>query len=366
MSLRIEQIDKRFAASEALVKRFPTIKMYELTQSEAKVYGLHHTGEDGVFSRMPVELADSINPSISTLSRHTAGGRIRFRTDSPFVAIRAKRLNGFYMRHMPLSGSTGCDIIVGRGKDAYTIKMCAPIRVDDDWFEDGEKVMPKGEEFVKEMRDITVTLPLYGGLSEFYIGIDENSTLLAPEPYTHGKVAFYGSSVTQGGCATRSGNSFDVIISRMMDCDVHNLGFSGSGKGEPEVAHYIASLDLAAFVMDYDHNAPNPEHLEATHKPFFEIIRAAHPELPVIFMSRVRPETSTREESNKRREIIKATYLDAVAKGDKNVYFIDGETVFPKDERDFCTVDGAHPNDLGFMYMAKAIMPYLRKVFGEE
>ena len=54
MSLRIEQIDKRFAASEALVKRFPTIKMYELTQSEAKVYGLHHTGEDGIFSRMPV------------------------------------------------------------------------------------------------------------------------------------------------------------------------------------------------------------------------------------------------------------------------------------------------------------------------
>ncbi len=363
MGLKIEQIDKRFAASEALTKRFPTIKLHELTASPAKVYGLHHTGENGIFARMPVELADSINPSISTLARHTAGGRIRFRTDSPFVAIKAKRLNKFYMRHMPLSGSTGCDIMVGRGKDMYTIKMCAPIRVDDEWFEDGESVMPKGVEYVKEMREITVSLPLYGGLSEFYIGIDENSTILPPEPYTYGKVCFYGSSVTQGGCATRSSNSFDLIVSRMMDCDVHNLGFSGSGKGEPEVAHYIAGLDLAAFVMDYDHNAPNPEHLEATHKPFFEIVRAAHPDIPVIFMSRVRPETSTREESNKRREVIRATYLDALAKGDKNVYFIDGETVFPADERDFCTVDGAHPNDLGFMYMAKAVMAELKKAF---
>jgi len=365
MGLRIEQIDKRFAASEALVKRFPTIEMYNLTQCAAEVYGLHHTGEDGIFARMPVELADSINPSISSLARHTAGGRIRFRTDSPFVAIRAKRLNTFYMRHMPLSGSTGCDILVGRSDSLRTIKMCAPIRVDDEWFEDGAPVNLKGEEFVKEVREITITLPLYGGLSEFYIGIDKDSQLLPPEPYTYGKVVFYGSSVTQGGCATRSGNSYDNIISRMLDCDIHNLGFSGSGKGEPEVAHYIASLNPAVVVMDYDHNAPNPEHLEATHKPFFEILRNAHPDLPVLFMSRVMPETTTLAESDKRREIIRATYLDAVAKGDKNVYFLDGTTVFPPDEKDFCTVDGAHPNDLGFMYMARAVMPYLLKIFNK-
>lgn len=365
MSLHIEKIDKNFAPSEALVTRFPTIKMYNSIDCAAEISGLHHKGEDGVFSRLPLELS-KINPSIENLSRYLAGGRIRFRTNSPFVAIKAKKLNTFYMRHMPLSGSTGCEIYVDSGKDMRFIKMCCCIRTDDLWFEDGANIARKDDAPNSDFVDVTIALPLYGGLTDIYIGIDENSKLLPPSPQSHGMVLFYGSSITQGGCACRAGNSYDGIIAKMYDCPIYNLGFSGSAKGEPEIAEYIADLHPEVFVYDYDHNAPTAEHLEATHKPFFEIVRAKNPTMPIIFMSRPMAETIGAKLSDRRRDIIYKTYTEAVAAGDKNVYFIDGATLFPDELREYCTVDGSHPNDLGFMCMAKTVGAVLEQIWAKK
>lgn len=361
----IERIDKNFAVSAPLETRFPTIKIYSLEESGAEVCGLHHKGENGVFCRLPQELLPSLSENIQNLAYHTAGGRVRFRTDSPFVGIKVKLRSGFYMRHMPLSGSSGCDIYVGRGSKTHHVRMACPITTDKIEYEDGAFVEPPPGVPERIMRDITVTLPLYNGITEISIGIDKDSTILPPTPYTHGRVVFYGSSVTQGGCATRSGNSYDGLLSRWLDCDVYNLGFSGSARGEKETAEFIVSLNPAVFVMDYDHNAPTAEHLENTHEPYFKIIRNTLPELPVIFISRPNIEVGEGiEDGKRRREIIKRTYNNALAAGDKNVYFIDGNAMFPPDMREYCSVDGSHPNDLGFMYMAKAVEPYLIKLFG--
>lgn len=141
-----------------------------------------------------------------------------------------------------------------------------------------------------------------------------------------------------------------------MDCDHINLGFSGNGKGELFIAEYIAGLDMSACVLDYDYNAPDEAHLKATHEPFFKAIRSKHPRLPVVFISS--PNTALFTE---RRAIIKQTYENAVSAGDKNVWFIGGETMYGVKDRDACIVDGTHPNDFGFMRMAKTIYPVLKK-----
>ena len=62
-----------------------------------------------------------------------------------------------------------------------------------------------------------------------------------------------------------------------------------------------------------------------------------------------------RPEDRERRSIIYSTYLKAVRSGDQNVYFIDGYSLFGGEGRDGCTVDGCHPNDLGFYRMADVI-----------
>ena len=169
-------------------------------------------------------------------------------------------------------------------------------------------------------------------------------------------IVFYGSSITQGGVASRPGNAYTAIASRRLCCDHINLGFSGSAKGESEIAEYIAGLDMKAFVYDYDHNAPNSEHLRLTHEKLYRRIRESHSDIPYIMISK----PTGYEHDRVRRAIIMDTYRNAVNDGDENVYFLDGATLFVGDEREACTVDGCHPNDLGFYRFAKALEPILK------
>ena len=121
---------------------------------------------------------------------------------------------------------------------------------------------------------------------------------------------------------------------------------------------------MSVFVYDYDHNAPNPDHLQKTHEPFFLRFREKQPNTPVIMMTR--PKTAYTDDEKRRRDIVRKTYDNAVNRGDKNVYFLDGETFYGDVDRDLCTVDGIHPNDLGFYRMALAIEPLLKKLLESQ
>ena len=163
-----------------------------------------------------------------------------------------------------------------------------------------------------------------------------------------------------GGCASRPGNAYPAILSRRLNVDHVNLGFSGGGRGEEPIADYIASLPMRVFVMDYDHNAPNAAHLFATHEPMFRKIREKQPDLPVVMMTATTmPRFS--DDRAKRREIIRSTYLHAKEAGDENVYFVDGGALLDP-YSDYATVDGAHPNDYGFVVIADALEKILSEI----
>ena len=212
-------------------------------------------------------------------------------------------------------------------------------------------------------REITVNLPLYSGITELYIGLDEGATLTAAEPYKIAKpVVFYGSSITNGACASRPGMTYESMVSRRLGCDFHNLGFGGSARGEAVMAEYIAGMEMSAFVLDYDHNAPTVEHLERTHEPFFNTVREKHPDIPIVMLSR--PYDLNTDGLKKRYEVVKKTYENAKARGDENVYLICGYKLFEGMNSDF-TVDAIHPNDLGFLRMATAVGDTLEKAFAK-
>ena len=126
------------------------------------------------------------------------------------------------------------------------------------------------------------------------------------------------------------------------------------------MADFINTIPMKAFVYDYDHNAPTVEHLRDTHEAFFLRIREKNPLLPVIMMTR----PGKTEKFEERREIVRKTYENAIARGDKNVYFIDGQTFFGEKDRNLCLADNVHPNDLGFYRMAEVIEPVIKKVLG--
>ena len=325
------------------------IKFYDIDDSPFKIYGVWRDGD--MYYRVPRPVAETVSKNIIQKCSQTAGGRVRFKTNSPYVAVKLDLHNVEQIAMMTVVGTMGLDVYA----DGVFKKSLLPP------FHQGEgnleAIVQLGEACERE---ITIHFPLYSGVRSFYVGIDENATLSPAKPYKiETPVVYYGSSITNGGCCTRPGMTYEAQISRMLDCNHHNLGFGGSAKGEVEIAEYVASLDMSAFVYDYDYNARNAEYLLETHARMFNIVRAKHPTLPIIIITR--PDVIPSADRDSRFAAIKKTYDDAIAAGDKNVYFIDGSSFFDGLSNDF-TVDGVHPTDLGFFYMAKGVAKVLEKI----
>ncbi len=347
----ITEIDKNLKV-ETNIKRDGLVFKNALDEP-FKIYGVYHDGKQ--YRRLPDDVAEKTNPGVHSLSTRTTGGRVRFITDSPYVAIKAMLPHMSKFPQMSVSGQSGFDMYTyENGKYIPVKSFLPPYDFADTYdgvcdFNDGEKE-----------RFITVNLPLYDDVYELYIGIKEGSVLKEAPEYKHNiPVVYYGSSITQGGCASRPGMNYEAILSRNYDIDYINLGFAGSGRGEQIMADYIASLDMSVFVFDYDHNAPTIEHYEKTHEPFYKTVRAAHPDIPIIIMTR--PKVNLSEEELKRLEIAKATYENAKARGE-NVYFIPGYELCEL-SGDEGMVDGCHPTDFGFFSMASRISREFEKIF---
>ncbi len=318
--------------------------------------GFHWLAQEGLYYRLPKDKLNSFNEGISWLGTNTSGGILRFKTDSGSLSLRCQLAKVHHMPHMPSSGHSGLDFYLGSGCN----KTFHAIAMPPEGTASFESRILDGAE--RKLREWTVYFPLYNGVNEVEIGIDEGAALLAPSPFTIEKpFVFYGSSITQGGCASRSGNSYVNMLSRWFDAPVLNFGFSGSAKGEPEMADILRELDASLLVIDYDHNAPSPEHLQDTHENFFKRIREKKPLLPIVLISLPNFEKNV-EINTRRRAIIHNTYEKAIADNDKNVYFIDGESLFGSHSRELCTVDTVHPNDLGFYRMARRISSTIRQI----
>lgn len=350
----IEKIDKNFGCGTKIEK--DNIRFYDALCEPFKIYGIFYEG--GKWRRVPEAVAKTVSEGVYALHANTAGGRVRFKTDSPYIAISAKMPTMGRMPHFTLCGAAGFDLYLnGANQGVFRPPFDAS---------GGYEAIREGYEYTAEygtygeVRNVEINFPLYSDVSELYIGVAEDSLILPPDPYKiECPVVYYGSSITQGGCASRPGTSYQAFLSRELDLNYINLGFSGNAKGEDEIANYIKTLDMSAFVYDYDFNAPSYEHLEATHERMFKIIREANPTLPIIIMSKPKPVLDSL--NLKRLELIKKTYENAKASGDENVYFIDGRELMEFAGKEG-TVDTTHPTDLGFFSMAKRLSPVLKQI----
>ena len=341
----ISIIDKKFKVDAAIDKS--GLKFYSVDEKPFRLYGVIREG--GAYVRLPSAIAKTVSTGVDELNYETAGGRVRFATNSKRIAIIARFISEQHSPHMPFSNRAGIDIYI---EHRYSGTFMPPAFMPSFAFE-SLKSFGEGDKLV------TLNFPCYGNLCELFVGLDEGATLTEAMEYKYERpVVYYGSSITQGGCASRPGMSYQAMLSRWLDCNHLNLGFSGNAMGEKEITDYMANLDMSVFVCDYDHNAPNVDHLRATHEPLYKAIRKKNPELPIILISR--PCVTEAEDRLERLEIIKATYNNAISNGDENVWFIDGSTFFDFDSNEY-TVDDCHPTDLGFYLMAKGIEPVLRE-----
>ncbi|NLL83305.1 MAG: hypothetical protein GX230_03585 [Lentisphaerae bacterium] len=357
---KIEDMDTNFkqaapvADEKGIVWRAPTDGPFE-------VRGLWWYKEnDYGYSRLPKRAEQIVRPDVWSLGQCPASGRVCFRTDSTMLALRHENSRTGNMVHFAITGSDGLFVYEGEPLLERPWNMSVPYLGGTAMEKEIVRDMPR------RMRTFTVYLPLYAPLSKIEIGLDAEAVIEAPPPCRLDKpIVFYGTSITQGGCASTAGGDFVSAVGRKLNLDVINLGFSGNGRGEPEMAHLIAEIDAAAFVLDYCANT-TVNLLDETLPVFIDILRQKHPETPIICMSKIHYygevfNAAGRINCEKQRDVMIRHYIERRGAGDNNIHFIDGWSLVGAGE-DMALVDGVHPTSQGFAIMAERLVAPLRHV----
>ena len=329
------------------------MKTYSYLDEPLRIFGVVDFEKTRRLRRLPDALREEI-PSLVFLGQRCPGARLCFRTNAKKVTLHIDFETFKPDVGMSVYAAQSAFVYVGDRPVSRFAGLIHP--------KDYENKSFSGNFFKSgDMEDVTIFLPRNEVIADIRIEVSDDALVEAPTPYRYSRpIVYYGSSITEGGCSCNHSNAYNAILSRWLDVDYYNLGFSGNAKGELPMADFINGIDMSVFVYDYDHNAPNVEHLEKTHEPFFKRIREAHPDLPILMMTR--PKACYNEENSARREVVRRTYENAVAAGDTLVRFLDGETFYGDVDRELCSIDGVHPNDLGFYRMATAIRPVLEEL----
>lgn len=344
------------------------IEWYSIREKPFKTYGIFYSEKEELYRRLPEEVANNVSEAVSTLSKQTAGGRVRFTTNSPYVVLSAKEPFSLPLSHMAICGTHGFSLFANG-------RFVGTFRPQWEKFLQSEKstIVVDGIKnpyvLADEPYQAELFFPLYSAVKEVFVGLKKGCILRESKEYTHiTPILFYGSSITQGACATKPGDDYVNRLSRMLDTDILNLGFSGNALAEPEMREYLTSLSSSIFVMDYDYNAPTVEYLEKTHYKLYETFRFVHPVVPIVMMTMPTIDGYEQRPYNAdRKKVIFESFNRAKARGDNNVYLVDCYGCFGNLENGECgTVDDCHPDSLGFLRMAQRVYPLLNQLLNNN
>jgi hypothetical protein len=160
--------------------------------------------------------------------------------------------------------------------------------------------------------------------------------------------------------------SYQAILGRELNIDFVNLGFSGNGKGEAALARAVAEIDSSCYVLDFAQNNRTVESVAEVYGPFIDILREKRPGVPIVSITPIyaaREAFDPNSEIEKMRSHIRETVSRRIAAGDRRLQLVEGTDLLGPVRGDGL-VDGSHPNDLGFQWMADGLAPRLRKVLG--
>ncbi|MCW1883873.1 SGNH/GDSL hydrolase family protein [Luteolibacter flavescens] len=309
------------------------------------------------YDRLPAKAEKTVRKVVWDLSRHSTGMAVRFRTDAREIHVRYSLMSSrLAMPHMPATSVSGIDLYARDAKGTWrwvAVTKPAAQTVNARLIEG----MEPGE------REYMAYLPLYNGVEKLEIGVPSAARFTAL-PAREKPVVFYGTSITHGASASRPGMTHVAILGRRLDRPVMNLGFSGNGRMEMEIADLMTELDPAVFVIDCLPNIARAREVTERTEPLVRRLRAARPDTPIILIEdRSYAHSWVHERSRRRSELtraaLRATYDKLVASGVKHLHYLEGGNLLGSDGD--ATTDGSHPNDLGFTRQADAIEPVLRK-----
>ena len=358
----VRNFDPKMAAKD--VRDSENLKWYDPAEAPFVVSGLNWFKDEKKYQRFREESIPLLNeraPGAAFLSRCPTGGQIAFETNASRIVIAAKLAGINEMDHFASTGVCGVDCYISYPGEKFCFEGVT--RFDDrkDYY-----CCELIEGRSAENKKVILNLPLYIGLEAVSIGLPKDAYVAAPSWKKDEKpIVFYGSSITQGGCASRPGMLYTNILSRWMNREFLNFGFSGSGLGEIEIAEELSEItNPALYVLIYEPNAGVT--IKNTLDDFIACLRLKHSDTPILIISRQYVHYEQHIENKKAilddlRNFQEETVSKLKKQGDKNIYFLDGSILLGEDA-DECTVDGNHPTDLGFYRIACNLRPVLEKL----
>lgn len=312
------------------------------------------------FDRLPAKAKAMVPEPVWDLSRHSAGMSFDFETNATSLRIRSTvLLKRLAMPHMPATGVSGLDLYGWHNNDWAWAAVVKPET------QTHEGVLVDG--FEPAMRRWRLYLPLYNGVEQIEVGVPEGAAFTMIEPRTR-PVVFYGTSILHGASASRPGMAWPSIVGRRLDVPTLNLGFSGNGKMEIELAQLLTEVDAAAYVVDCSPNM-NPTLIQERAGPFLRLLRERRPEVPLVLIqdrqyghSWLKAAPRALNEGN--AKALETAFDELVAAGAKNVALVRAEELLGNRPWEMLT-DGSHPNDAGMMRYADAVAPLLARLIGK-
>lgn len=352
MSKSIEELDPNFQSTQVDENGMVWCDARALT-----LEGVGWPGESQAYTRLPDRAEGVVRPEVWELSRHSAGVCVRFVSDAATIAARwTLRNSRLAMAHMPATGVSGLDLYA---RDASAHWRWSAIGIPSAL----ENEVTLLSDVPRQTREYAAYLPLYNGTAQLALGVPQGATLEPAPPRRNPKtIGFYGTSVVHGGCAARPGMAYPAIVGRALDCATINLGFSGNGRGEAEMATLLAELDVDIWVLD---PLPNMDDVLVRERMghFVKTLRASHPTTPIVLAENITYQNSwlvapSYERESKKNDALRAVYEGLIATNVNDLHYVEGEALLGDDGEG--TVDGVHPTDVGFARMAQVLLPALQ------
>ncbi|MBI2441431.1 MAG: SGNH/GDSL hydrolase family protein [Lentisphaerae bacterium] len=349
----IEKLDPNFA--QAAVEG--DVRWYDVRDFCIEGQGWPDT--ESPFDRLPARAKAIVRADVWHLSLHSSGLSVRFITDAPTINARWRlRFPSFTMTHMPASGVSGLDLYVRHQETWHWVGVGRPEKVPD-----SEACLVSGLD--RGRHEYQLYFPLYNGVERVAIGIPLDA-FIGPAPKRpegrHQPICFYGTSITQGGCAARPGMAYPAIIGRRLDRAIINLGFSGNGLAEPEIARLLAELDPVVYVINC---LPNMDSKWVNERIEYMVttLRNSHPQTPIVMVECLRYQNedfvaAIRERIAGRTAAMKGVYERLCARGLPGLHYVKADNLLGRDGEG--TVDGIHATDLGFTRIADVFTPVLK------
>ena len=287
------------------------------------------TTEGEYFHRVDTAKYCTMPPAVKKLFTNSAGLAISFTTNSPVIKAKWTVPDNYQLPNLTRLAQKGLDLYIKRDGKWQFAGVGMPGGVTT------ERVIV--DNMGTEEKECLLYLPLYDELKSLEIGVSSDAHIHKGENPFKKKIVVYGSSILQGASASRPGMAYPARLSRSSGYNFINLGLSGNGKMEKEVAGMLADIDADAFILDC---IPNPSPKEITETGNFN--------------------QKARENVKQQNEAIAEQVEVLRKKGVKNLYFIKEDRFLGTDHEG--TIDGTHPNDLGFDRMLKKYKPAISKI----